>query len=129
MVTILLLSIPPTTSIAMLPLTQQNGYILMETGQEYITTSKAIKRHLLHRNILTDVDISEYKMNAIKLQHIKSDVLVGKDNSTIFIEIPLELEPITVNQLIPLPNANNYQIYSNIERFYISNVVAICHDK
>ncbi|CAD7078567.1 unnamed protein product [Hermetia illucens] len=75
---------------------------LLNLTQEKIDKAFVIflnnKGHLLHRNILTGVIISKYKINVIKLQHVKSDVLIDKDKLTIFIEIPLELEPITVNQ-------------------------------
>ncbi|CAD7087276.1 unnamed protein product [Hermetia illucens] len=63
MVTIRLLSIPPTTSVAMLPLTQKNGYILMERGQEYLTTSKAIIGHPIYKAYI------DYLMNKIKINY------------------------------------------------------------
>ncbi|CAD7078348.1 unnamed protein product [Hermetia illucens] len=70
--------------------------------------------HTLHRNILSDPELLAYELTPLKLEHIKTDILIEPHKLVIFVEIPLELAELPIYQIFPIPNNEDFQLVMDV---------------
>ncbi|CAD7089016.1 unnamed protein product [Hermetia illucens] len=82
------------------------------------------KYGILHPNILTDEEIQEFKIDFVKIQHIKLGVTKFQDNLLLFaIKIPNEYIKVQLKIIIPIPNSQKKEIDSPIETIFEYNEI------
>ncbi|CAD7089015.1 unnamed protein product [Hermetia illucens] len=87
-------------------------------------TIVSAKYGILHPNILTDEEIQEFKIDFVKIQHIKLGVTKFQDNLLLFvIKIPSEYIKVQSKMIIPIPNYERKEIDSPIETIFEYNEI------
>lgn len=90
---------------------------LLKDRIEHILDNIASARHgIIHPNILTDEEIKEYNIDFHKLQYIKLGVAKSGSSLLMFaIKVPKTFETVQLKIIMPMPNNNFKEIYSENE--------------
>lgn len=79
------------------------------------------KNNIVHPNILTSQEIEDFGIDFYKLKMLKVGIMtVDSDSLVIALQIPDSFIKTDLRLIIPIPNANNLEIYSEEE--YIINI-------
>jgi len=99
---------------------QQIKIQLIKNKIEHLQDNVASARYnILHPSILTDHEIKKYNIDFNKLNHIKLATAMFRNNLLVFaIEIPKNFITVKIQQIIPMPNEENFEIDQESELIF-----------